>query len=142
SAVYAQSSDANDAALKADPQNRLLWRYSTRRLEAEVIRDAILAVSGMLDLKPYGAGTLDENSTRRSVYLTVKRSRLVPLMQMFDAPEAIQSVGVRPTTTVATQALAMMNSPFVRQRADKFAQRIRPKSAEELGQAVEAAYCT
>ncbi|OAI46177.1 hypothetical protein AYO44_11825 [Planctomycetaceae bacterium SCGC AG-212-F19] len=140
SAVYTQSGEPSDAALKADPANRLLWRYPTRRLEAEAIRDAVLAVSGTLDLTPYGAGNLDENSPRRSVYLTVKRSRLVPLLQMFDAPEAIQSVGVRPTTTVATQALAMMNSPLVRQRADKFAQRIRPKSPEELGQAVEAAY--
>src|SRR5262249_31722776 len=74
--------------------------------------------------------------------LTIKRSRLIPLMQMFDAPESIQSVGARPTTTVATQALAMMNSPLVRQRAEKFAQRIRPKAAEAIGPAIEEAYRT
>jgi hypothetical protein len=90
----------------------------------------------------YGAGTLDENSPRRSVYLTVKRSKLVPFLQMFDAPEAIQSIGVRSSTTVATQALAMMNSPLVRQRAEKFAQRIRPKSPSDMGNVVDEAYLT
>src|SRR5205823_5310327 len=104
------------------------------------IRDGILAVSGTLDATMFGPGTLDENSNRRSIYLTVKRSRLVPMMQMFDAPEAIQSIGVRSTTTVATQALAMMNSPFVRKRAEQFALRIRPKDAAGLPQAVDDAH--
>jgi len=140
SAVYMQGSQATEAALKADPSNKLWGRRPARRLEAEAIRDSLLAVSGTLDTTLYGPGTLDENSPRRSVYLTVKRSRLIPLLQMFDAPEAIQSIGGRQTTTVATQALAMMNSPFVRQRAEKFAQRIRPKTAEALPQAVDDAY--
>jgi hypothetical protein len=140
SAVYMQSGDANPAAQQADPGNRLWWRRPARRLEAEAIRDALLAVSGSIDLTMYGQGSLDENNLRRSVYLTVKRSRLVPMMQMFDAPEAIQSIGARQTTTVATQALAMMNSPFVRQRAEKFAQRVRPKEAGGLAQAIDDAY--
>jgi hypothetical protein len=140
SAVYMQGNEATAAALKADPSNRLWGRRPPRRLEAEAIRDALLAVSGTLDATMYGPGTLDENVPRRSVYLTVKRSRLIPLLQMFDAPEAIQSIGGRQTTTVATQALAMMNSPFVRQRAEKFAQRVRPKSGEGLPQAVDDAY--
>src|SRR5262249_54914368 len=121
---------------------KLWWRRPARRLEAEAIRDGLLAVSGTLDLTMYGAGSLDENNPRRSVYLTIKRSRLNPLMQMFDAPEAIQSIGTRPTTTVATPALAMMNSPLVRQRAEKFAQRIRPKSAEAMTPVIEEAYRT
>jgi hypothetical protein len=142
SAVYMQGGEMNEAALKSDPQNKLWWRRPSHRLEAEAIRDGLLAVSGTLDLTMYGAGSLDENNPRRSIYLTIKRSRLIPLMQMFDAPESIQSVGARPTTTVATQALAMMNSPFVRQRAEKFAQRIRPKAAEAMGPAIEEAYRT
>ena len=73
--------------MKSDPQNRLWWRRPARRLEAEAIRDALLAVAGTLDPKMYGPGTLDGNSPRRSVYLTVKRSQLIPLLQMFDAPE-------------------------------------------------------
>jgi hypothetical protein len=142
SAVYTQGGQMNEAAVKVDPQNTLWWRRPARRLEAEAIRDGLLAVSGTLDTKMYGPGTLDENSPRRSVYLMVKRSRMIPLLQMFDAPEAIQSIGERPTTTVATQALAMMNSPFVRQRAEKLAQRVKPKSAEELPRAIDAAYRT
>jgi hypothetical protein len=140
SAVYQQGSGPNAAGMKADPHDRLLWRYPTRRLEGEAIRDAILAVSGTLDATPYGPGTLDQNSPRRSVYLTVKRSQMVPFLQLFDAPEAVQSMGERPATTAATQALALMNSPFVRQRAEKFAQRIRPKTPEALPQAIDDAY--
>lgn len=140
SAVYRQGSAANEAAAKADPDNKLLWRYPTRRLEGEAIRDAILTVSGTLDTTMYGPGTLDGSSSRRSVYLTVKRSQLVPFLQIFDAPEAAQSMGERPTTTVASQALAMMNSPFVRQRAEKLAQRVRPKTIDALPQSIDEAY--
>src|SRR5262249_6232926 len=130
----------NEVGTKADPNNRLLWHYPTRRLEAESIRDAILAVSGTLDANMYGSGTLDGNSSRRSVYLTVKRSKMVPFLQLFDPPEGAQSAGERPATTVASQALAMMNSPFVRQRAEKVMQRVRPKTAEALPQAIDEAY--
>lgn len=140
SAVYALDGASNEAALKADPDNRLYWRRPPRRLEAEVIRDSLLALSGALDPRMYGPGTLDENSLRRSVYLTVKRSQLVPMMQMFDAPEAIQSTGVRSTTTVATQSLALMNSPFVRRRAAELSRRIRPPSPGRVPSAVDDAY--
>lgn len=140
SAVYMQGGEANPAAAKVDPKNDLWWRRPPRRLEAEAIRDALLAVSGTLDKTMHGAGTLDENSNRRSVYLTVKRSQLVPFLQMFDAPEAIQSIAVRTSTTVATQALAMMNSPLVRQRAEKFAQRLQPKSSARLADTIQEAY--
>ncbi|OAI39772.1 hypothetical protein AYO40_05460 [Planctomycetaceae bacterium SCGC AG-212-D15] len=140
SAAYRQGSATNDAGAKADPNDRLLWRYPTRRLEAEAIRDAMLTVSGSLDATMYGPGTLDGNSPRRSIYLTVKRSRMIPFLQLFDAPEAAQSQGERPATTVASQALAMMNSPFVRQRAEKVAQKIRPKTPDTLPQAIDDAY--
>jgi len=140
SAVYMQGGEVMEPGNKTDPQNRLWWRMPSRRLEAEIIRDALLAVSDTLEAKLYGPSTLDENSNRRSVYLTVKRSKHIPLLQIFDAPEAIQSVGERQTTTVATQALAMMNSPFVRQRAEKLAAKIKPKSLEEVPTVVDRAY--
>jgi hypothetical protein len=124
SAVYMQQSQTHAAGLQADPQNRLLWHRPVRRLEAEVIRDAILAAGGTLDKSMYGPGTLDENSPRRSIYLTVKRSRLVPWMQAFDAPDAIQSLGSRPVTTVPAQSLMLMNSPLVRAQAEKLAERV------------------
>lgn len=140
SATYRLGNEVDAAAQKADPENKLWWRRAPRRLEAEAIRDSLLAVSGTLDNTMYGAGTLEETTPRRSIYLTVKRSRPIPMLQMFDAPEAIQSIAVRPSTTVATQALALMNSPFVRQRAEKLAAAIRPKTPELLDKAIEDAY--
>jgi hypothetical protein len=140
SAVYTQSGAPSEAAMKVDPHNRLWWRVTPRRLEAEAVRDAVLAVGGSLDRTMYGPGTLDESSPRRSVYLTVKRSRLPALLQTFDAPEAIQSVGERQTTTVATQALAMMNSRLVRAQAEKLAGRVKPAGAADLPRAIESAY--
>ena len=140
SAVYMQSGATDAERIKADPANRLWWRQPTRRLEAEAIRDAVLAVGGSLDLTMYGRGTLDGNSARRSVYLTVKRSQMVPLLQMFDVPEALQSIGERSVTTVPTQSLAFMNSPFVRTAAQKFAQRLKPAAEKSASQAIEQAY--
>jgi hypothetical protein len=140
SAAYRQGSDANEAAVKIDPQNRLWWHVPPRRLEAEAIRDSVLMIGGSLDPKMYGPGTLDENSPRRSIYLTVKRSRLLPMLQAFDAPEPIQSVGERPSTTAATQALMMMNSPLVRRQAENLARAVLPATAADVPRAVEKAY--
>jgi hypothetical protein len=140
SATYRQGSTAPAATLQADPQNRLWSRRPARRLEAEAIRDALLAVSGTLEPTMYGRGTLDQNVPRRSVYLTVKRSLPIPILQLFDAPEPIQSTGARQTTTVAPQALAMMNSPFVRAHAEKLAQRHAPKTADLLPRSIDDVY--
>src|SRR5262249_44725898 len=105
SAVYLQTSDHDKRRAAVDPENRLLWRHTPRRLEAEVIRDAILAASGDLDGRMFGPGTLDPTHKRRSIYFTVKRSKLVPTMVLFDAPDALGGLDVRPTTTIAPQAL-------------------------------------
>jgi hypothetical protein len=140
SAAYQQGSDPNDAAVKVDPQNRLWWHVPPRRLEAEAIRDSLLVAGGSLDLKMFGPGTLDENSSRRSIYLTVKRSRLLPMLQAFDAPEPIQSVGERSLTTATTQALMMMNSRLVRAQAEKLARVVLPATTAEVPQAIEKAY--
>jgi hypothetical protein len=139
SAVYQQGNDAPETNVQADPQNRLLWHYRPRRLEAEVIRDAILAIGGNLDATMSGPSFL-ENVPRRSVYLRVKRSELIPFLTMFDAPEPTQSIGERISTTVPTQALALMNSPFVRQQAQRLAQRVRPNVEVPLATAIEQAY--
>jgi hypothetical protein len=139
SAVYQQGNDVTPANLKADPLNRYLWHYRPQRLEAEVIRDSLLAVGASLDTSMYGPSILD-NTPRRSVYLRVKRSELIPFMTMFDAPEPTQSIGERTSTIVPTQALAMMNSPFVRQQAERLAQRIRPAPDVALPTAVDSAY--
>jgi hypothetical protein len=139
SAVYMQSNESNPANVKADPANKLWWRHPTRRLEAEIVRDNLLAVAGTLDPTMFGPGTLDGNNPRRSVYLMVKRSQMIPFLQMFDVPEALQSIGERSVTTVPTQSLAFMNSPIVRTAAQKLAARVRAKTDAE---SIEQAYLT
>jgi hypothetical protein len=124
SAAYQQNTIADPAKTAADPDNNLFLRRIPRRLEAEAVRDSTLAVAGLLDPTMYGPGSLDENSHRRSIYFTVKRSQLVNSMVVFDAPEPLVSQGSRPTTTVAPQALLMMNSPQSRTWAQAFAHRI------------------
>jgi hypothetical protein len=142
SAVYRQSYRSDAKGERIDPQNRLLWRRSLRRLDAEVIRDAMLAVSGQLDRTASGPGTLDESSKRRSIYLTVKRNQRIPILQSFDAPDALQGVGRRPTTTVAPQALLMMNNPHVHTYAQAFARRIHAASDQELDNVIQAGFIT
>jgi hypothetical protein len=114
SAVYRQSASHDSADAARDPENRFLWRFQPRRLEGEAIRDAMLSVSGLLDPTPFGPGSLDEAMRRRSVYFTVKRSKPVVSMLVFDWPEHLVSIGARPVTTVAPQSLYLMNSPQVR----------------------------
>ena len=123
SAAYQQSTSIDPAKLAADPDNILWLRRVPQRLEAEAIRDSVLAVSGALDGTMFGPGTLDERSRRRSIYFTIKRSRLVNSMVVFDAPEPLTSQGFRPTTTVAPQALLMMNGAQTREWALAFARR-------------------
>jgi hypothetical protein len=140
SAVYQQSSRHAEAKAKIDRDNKLCWRKPPRRLEAETIRDTLLAVSGRLDARMYGPGTLDLNSRRRSIYFTVKRSKLIPMMTIFDAPEALGGIAERPTTTIAPQALYLLNNPQARSYALDFARRIAPGGKTSLDDAVRAGY--
>jgi hypothetical protein len=128
--------------MKIDRDNKLFWRNPSRRLEAEVIRDALLAVSGQLDPKLYGPGTFDEASKRRSIYFTVKRSKLMPMMVIFDAPEALSGMAERPTTTIAPQALHLLNNPRMRDYAKSLAQRAAPAPDTKLDVALRTAYKT
>ncbi len=140
SATYQQTAGSHPQAATIDPDNRLWWRRPLVRLEAEAVRDAMLAVSGRLDPRPYGPGSLDEGMTRRSIYFTVKRSQLIPSLVQLDFPESLQGIGQRVTTTVAPQALLMLNSPHVRASARAFAERLRPLADKSLEDAVTAGY--
>jgi hypothetical protein len=111
--TYQQTSQVDTKKQKLDPDNRLLSRFATRPIEAENLRDQILSVSGELDPKMFGAGTLDVSMKRRSIYFFIKRSRLIPFLLAFDGTNALQSIGARQTTTVAPQALVLMNNPQV-----------------------------
>jgi hypothetical protein len=140
SATYQQSAVRNPQAASVDPDNRLWWRQPVRRLEAEAVRDAMLAVSGRLDPMPFGPGSLDEGMTRRSIYFTVKRSQLIPALVQLDFPESLQGIGQRVTTTVAPQALLMLNSPHVRANAKAFTDRLRSLAERSLAEVVTAGY--
>jgi Protein of unknown function (DUF1553) len=140
SLTYRQGNTPSAENQRLDPENRHLWQARVRRLEAESIRDSLLAVGGTMDKTMFGPSVLD-NAPRRSVYLRVKRSELIPFMTMFDAPEPTQSIGERISTTVPTQALAMLNSPFVRSQAERLATRIKAAGANmPLATAVDHAY--
>lgn len=128
SSVYQQNGDWDETRASVDRENQFLWRRAPQRLEAEPIRDAMLQVSGRLDATMYGPGTLDENSTRRSVYFFIKRSQLIPTMMLFDWPEHLVSIGQRSSTTIAPQALMFMNSTQGRQNAEALAAHIAQKS--------------
>ncbi len=140
SAAYQRGSERDEAKLKIDSEDKLFWRRPVRRLEAEVIRDALLAVSSELDERMFGPGTLDPASKRRGIYFTVKRSKLVPMMQVFDAPEALGGVAERPTTTIAPQALLLMNNPQVRGWARNMTKRIAPEAKTSIEDAIKAGY--
>jgi hypothetical protein len=124
----------------ADSENDLLRHQNVRRLEAEAIRDSLLAVSGALDPAMFGPGTLDEGHRRRSIYFTIKRSKLVPMMQLFDQPEPLVSIGSRPSTTIAPQALALVNSPHIRGYAHQFARRLLASYRQSPAAAVRQGY--
>jgi cytochrome c553 len=131
SGAYRQASDFDAVDAKLDPENQWLWRYQPHRLEAEIVRDNLLAVSGALDRTQFGPGSLEETHRRRSIYFTIKRSKLVPMMQLFDQPEPLVSVGGRPSTTIAPQALLFMNNPQVRAYAHSFAAQLLPLAEKE-----------
>jgi hypothetical protein len=139
SGVYIQSSEqaAEDPRQQIDRENQLYWRRAPRRLEAEAIRDAMLAATGQLDMQMYGPGSLDSSMRRRSVYFFIKRSQLVPMMMLFDWPEHMVSIGQRPLTTIAPQALMFMNNSQGRECALALAMHVETKAPEV---AVERAY--
>ncbi len=141
SSAYRMGSSDNEASFRADPTNRYWWKREPRRLEAEIIRDNALAVSGSIDRRMYGAGTLDQAMKRRSIYFSVKRSKLVPAMQLFDWPDTMTSQGRRAVTTTPSQALVFINSPQVREMAAHFARTLLGES-DPVGSAVYRAHGT
>ena len=147
SATYRQSSRTeNPDALAADPGNTLLWRQNLRRLEAEAIRDTILSVAGTLNRQMGGRGyfphlggevlagqsrpgldwdvSTEAERHRRSVYTYVRRTMAIPLLENFDYNNTTSPQGERPTTTVAPQALMLLNDDFLHQQAEALAQRV------------------
>ena len=142
SSTYQMASTPNDKASEVDPQNLLLHRARIRRLQGEAIRDSMLAISGRLDRKlfgpsvpihvtsfmqgrgrPGGNGPLD-GAGRRSLYISVRRNFLSPMMLAYDTPIPFNSVGRRNVSNVPAQALILMNDPFVVEQAKTWAKRM------------------
>ena len=162
SQAYQMASDdvASNAAI--DPENRYWWRMPRQRVEAEIIRDLILAAAGTLDrtlggpcVFPYINPDLFQSSTkrtwpgkpdddpstwRRSLYVFSKRSIRYPLFETFDQPNLINSCDRRNRSTIAPQALLMMNNAFVIQQAKYFAQRLEREAGQEAAAQVDRAY--
>lgn len=135
----AATAPAAEMALKKDPENRLWWRMTTRRLDAEQIRDTILAVTGQLDLT-VGGPSVDAKEPRRSIYTKVLRNKRQPLLDAFDTPEGFTSMAQRNVTTTPTQALLMVNSPFMLGQARAFAARLHGvKTADPIDRAYRLA---
>jgi hypothetical protein len=160
--TYRASSVASQDALTKDPDNRYLSHMSRRRLDGDALRDTVLAVAGSLNLKMGGVGIIPpltkeeilaarmpdlwpthpdaSEHNRRSIYLQMKRSLTLPLLQIFDAPDSASSCARRESSTVAPQALAMMNSEFTATQAQRFAERVRKEAGQTPTALVDAAW--
>jgi hypothetical protein len=162
SQAYQMASNDSVANVAIDPENRLLWRMPRLRLEAEIIRDQILAVAGNLDhalggpaVFPYIDPKLFQSSTkrtwpgkpdndastwRRSLYVYSKRSIRYPLFETFDQPNLINSCERRNRSTISPQALLLMNNNFVINEAKYFAERLRREAGDDARAQVERAF--
>lgn len=157
SETYRQSSAIDAASARLDADTRLLWRFPSRRLDAETIRDAMLAVSGKLNLQMYGRGfdlfdkrgglsgfkpveVSSPENQRRMIYAHKVRREPEAVFGAFDCPDAGQSTAVRTASTTPIQALNLFNSPFTLQRSDDFAERVRTEAGADLSAQVRRAY--
>jgi hypothetical protein len=160
--TYRMSKEWNAEHGKADPENRLWWRFPYRRMEVEAIRDSMLAVSSRLNPKMYGpamfpyippealAGNSDPDkiwpaydeseASRRTVYAFIKRSLVVPMIEVLDLCDTTKTSAKRAVTSVAPQALTLFNGRFVNEQAAHFARRLEREAGADPGRQIERAY--
>ena len=142
----------------ADPDNQLLWHARLRRLDSEAIRDAILAVSGKLDLtmggppvpqeaRPDGMVVVSEKGAvgasakyRRSVYLVTRRKYPLTLLRVFDQPTVATNCTRRDASAVPLQSLTMLNDPFVLEQAEHFADRVARVAGDDRDKQIDLAF--
>lgn len=162
SSTYRQASSWNDKAARIDPEGELLWRWRPRRLEAEVIRDSLLAVGKRLNLKMAGPsiyasvpqavlegqsrpgegwGNSDEHeAARRSIYIFAKRSLAVPELEVMDAPDTTSSCEQRTVSTTGPQALTFLNGDMANEQARHLASRLQTEAGGQTASQVEHAF--
>jgi hypothetical protein len=162
SSAYRMSSRGDVKAVATDPVNDLFSRFDLRRLDAEAIRDAVLSVSGRLNLEMGGPSVFPEiprevlhgqsrpgdgwgrsdpsQASRRSVYVFVKRSLVLPVLEAFDFADTGQTCARRNTTTIAPQALTLLNGDFTTQAAGSFADRLCREAGTDPRRQVERAF--
>ena len=157
--TYQQSAANREEAAEVDPLNRLLWRFPPQRLEGEVIRDSMLAVSGNLNgrvggpsvypalprgaAEPRGGWDVAEQryeQDRRSVYVFVRRNSRYPMLESFDMPDTHESCARRTTTTTAPQALALLNSEHTLGWAQGFAGRVLEQAGGDRDRQIQTAF--
>jgi hypothetical protein len=162
SEAYQMASAYEDAADRGkDPQNQYLWRFRAQRLDAETVRDSILAASGKLNLTiggppvfpplpkeilssvSFGIWKKEDDGPdvwRRSVYVYRRRGLVFPMFQVFDLPEQNITAGARNVSTVPTQALTLLNDPFVLRQAQLFADRVKKDAGDDPLKQIDLAY--
>jgi hypothetical protein len=162
SSTYRMSKQWNAEYGAKDPEDRLLWRFPYKRLDVEALRDSVLAVSGRLNPKMYGPSILpaipaaalegssdpdkiwraseDDEASRRTIYVFIKRSMIVPLLELLDLCDTARSTAQRVTTSVAPQALTLFNGDFVNREARHFASRLLLEVGADPVKQVDRAY--
>ena len=149
-AVYKQAASTNLAQARQDAYNEYLWHRRPLRMEAEVIRDHILSVSGSLRTDIYGPSIPIGNrkkafqdtpdTWRRSLYLMSPRFHLHPVLKVFDPPDNTQSIGLRDVSTTPGSTAFMLNAPFVWEQAERFAQRVQDRVGGDPNLQIESVY--
>ncbi len=158
SAAYQQSSQTSDDARRIDPENMLLSRMPVKRLESESVRDAMLAVSGVLDvlpggppvpLKPNNDGSVEIDVAkcptptarfRRSLYVFCRRNYQLSELSVFDQPAIAHNCTARPSSAVVLQSLSMLNGAFAFEIAERLAERVRHHAGPEALQRIDTAF--
>ena len=159
---YRMSKRGLPAYREQDPENRLLWRFPYTRLEVEVIRDSVLAVSGRLNRKMFGPSMLPEvppaaleghpdpdkiwkasgesEASRRTIYAFIKRLMIIPMLEVLDFCDTSRSSAKRAVTSVAPQALTLFNSDFITRQSHYFTERLINEVGLDFDKLIERAY--
>ena len=160
--AYRMSSQIQAKYAAEDPENKLLWRFPYKRLEVEAIRDSILAVSGRLNPKMYGPSVFpsippaalegssdpdkiwkaseEDEASRRTIYVFLKRSMIVPMLDVLDLCDTARTAAQRLTTSIAPQALTLFNGDFVNRQARYFARRLLLEAGQDPARQIDRAY--